>query len=751
MALISKKIRLKFFLFVFLFQFFVFFYNSDVLAKNEQIDYRLGEVLLKFKGDEEIYKLKFSVETDVGQIINQYTNFGEIENISPNYLVRATAFPNDPDYLLQWYLNPINAKAAWSKALVVREQEFNSRQSVIAVLDSGVDLNHPDLKGQIWRNKKEIANDQVDNDNNGYTDDITGWDFVEWDNDPNPSFTFGFDESAIKHGTIVASLAAATSHNNQGIAGVSWFSQIMPLRVLDSSGAGDIYTVIQAINYAVSNGADIINMSFIGSHFEANWFSAIRNAYNKNVLVVAAAGNTDPAVNGVNLDLHKYYPVCFDGDNGENFVIGVAAVGKDLKKSSFSNYGSCIDITAPGEDFYAAQVYNPKFSGFSNYYDGYWSGTSLSAPLVSGTLALIKALRPSLTASQIRDFVFEGASDIDQYNAEFKNKLGAGMLDVANAVEVTLGKRVSKEKGGEDNYILVGLGSGSFPQLKILRTDGSVFKEFYAYSPTFNGEVKVAAGDGNGDGQDEVGTGTGSGGGPHVRIFNIEGQLISQFFAADKKLRGGINIAVADINGDNIDEIITGAGKGSEPEVKIFDSQGNLLKKFLAYNQTFRGGVKVAVADFNHDGKNDIVTGAGSGGGPHVRVFSSDGELISQFFAFNKNSRGGVNVAVADLHGDGQPEIIAAIENNAVPEVRVFTYLGSPAGSFFAANPNSLTGVNISAGDVDNDRIAEVITGLGVGGNSEIKIFDLQGKTKFEFFAHTLNYLGGARTAVLRY
>src|SRR3989338_4251268 len=695
MALISKKIRLKFFLFVFLFQFFVFFYNSDVLAKNEQIDYRLGEVLLKFKGDEEIYKLKFSVETDVGQIINQYTNFGEIENISPNYLVRATAFPNDPDYLLQWYLNPINAKAAWSKAFVVREQEFNSRQSVIAVLDSGVYLNHPDLKGQIWRNKKEIANDQVDNDNNGYTDDITGWDFVEWDNDPNPSFTFGFDESAIKHGTIVASLAAATSHNNQGIAGVSWFSQIMPLRVLDSSGAGDIYTVIQAINYAVSNGADIINMSFIGSHFEANWFSAIRNAYNKNVLVVAAAGNTDPAVNGVNLDLHKYYPVCFDGDNVENFVIGVAAVGKDLKKSSFSNYGSCIDITAPGEDFYAAQVYNPKFSGFSNYYDGYWSVTSLSAPLVSGTLALIKALRPSLTASQIRDFVFEGASDIDQYNAEFKNKIGAGMLDVANAVEVTLGKRVSKEKGGEDNYILVGLGSGSFPQLKILRTDGSVFKEFYAYSPTFNGEVKVAAGDVNGDGQDEVVTGTGSGGGPHVRIFNIEGQLISQFFAADKKLRGGINIAVADINGDNIDEIITGAGKGSEPEVKIFDSQGNLLKKFLAYNQTFRGGVKVAVAD---------------------------------------------------LHGDGQPEIIAAIENNAVPEVRVFTYLGSPAGSFFAANPNSLTGVNISAGDVDNDRIAEVITGLGVGGNSEIKIFDLQGKTKFEFFAHTLNYLGGARS-----
>ena len=727
-----------------------FFYLS-ASAKTKTDSFRPGEIIVKFKNDRNLYKIKVSLDLDIFSVINQYQNGLGVESIKPNYLVKMTAFPNDVDYSLQWYLNPIKAKDAWSKVLVTREQEFISKKSVIAILDSGVDLGHPDLNSQIWRNTKEIPNDGVDNDNNGYVDDINGWDFIENDNNPNPTFSFGFDESAVKHGTIVASIAAAASHNQQGIAGVSWFSQIMPLRVLDGNGAGDVYTVIQAINYAVANGAEVINMSFIGSHFDQDWLNAIRNAYQKNVLVVAAAGNTDPTVNGFNLDQNKFYPICFNGEAGENLVIGVASVGKDLKKSGFSNYGSCIDIAAPGESFYAAQPYNPKIGGFDKYYDGYWSGTSLAAPLVSGTIGLIKSIRPSLSADQIISFIKEGAANIDQYNPDFRQKLGAGLLDAGSVVEVTLGKRVAKEKGGQDNYLVAGLGAGSFPQIRIFKTDGTIFKEFYAFSPQFNGLINVSTGDINGDGQDEVIAAAGFGGGPHIRIFNVEGQLISQFFAFDKKLRGGVNVAVGDINGDGSDEIIAAAGRGSPPEIKIFDYQGNLLNAILAYHPSFTGGVKVAAADFNHDGKADIVSGAGAGGGPHVRVFKENGELISQFFAFNKNFRGGINLAAGDIHGDGQPEILVAVEKNSTPQVSAFTYLGTPLESFLSYEPNNLFGVNLAAGDINNDGISEIITGPGVGGPPQIRVFNRQGQKSFEISAYRSGYLAGVRVSVLRY
>ena len=727
----------------------LFFYSSVTGSQESASDFKAGEFLVKFKGDEQIYKFQTSVDQDIFSIIKNYQNQSEIEYLEPNYLVQATAFPNDPDYPLQGYLNAINIKNAWSKDLLIREQEKISRQSIIAILDTGVDLDHPDLKDKIWLNTDETATNNSDNDRNGYASDVKGWDFVDGDADPNPSFAFGYDESAVKHGTIVAGIAAAASHNQQGITGVSWFSQIMPLRVLDSTGSGDVFSVIQAINYAISNGADVINMSFVGSGFSQSLFNTISRAFLQDILIVAAAGNTDPGVNGVDLDLSRSYPVCYDG--ADNMVIGVASVGQNLAKSNFSNYGSCIDLAAPGESFYSTQAYQQNVSGFTKFYDGYWSGTSLSSPLVSGTLAMIKALRPSLTASEIRDIVLENAKDIDSSNPNYRGKLGAGLLDAGKALEAALTHRLAGSRGKENNLVIAGLGLGSFPQLKILKTDGSVFKAFYPYSPLFNGPINVAAGDVNGDGQEEVITGAGEGGGPHLRIFNIEGQLISHFFAFDKNFRGGVNVAVADVTGDGVDEIITGLGKGSQPEVKIFDYQGNLIRQFLAYDAAFLGGVKVALGDIDQDGKADIVTGAGAGGGPQVRVFDAQGKLVSQFFAYNQNFKGGVNVAVGDVLGDQAPEIIASIEKNSLPTVRVFNYRGVQLANFFAYDPSFLYGVNLAAGDIDNDGIAEIITGPGIGGQSELKIFDSQGRLKFDILAHEKTYQGGVRPAMIRY
>jgi len=490
-------------------------------------------------------------------------------------------------------------------------------------------------------------------------------------------------------------------------------------------------------------------MSFVGDGFSQPLYDSIKRAYDKGVIVVAAAGNTDPSINGTDMDVTKSYPVCYDNPDGENMVIGVASVGKDMKKSKFSNYGSCIDLVAPGEEFYSTQPYNRGLSGFDKYYDGFWSGTSLSAPLVSGVLANIKGLRPNFSVDEIRNFVLNNTKDIYAYNPGYQSRLGHGMLDANKALEAASAQKVSKSQKTKSQYLLSGLGLRSFPQIKILKTDGTVFKEFFAYSPSFSGPINVASGDVNGDGVDEVITGAGVGGGPHVRVYDINGHLLSEFFAFDKNFRGGVNITTGDIDGDDIFEIIAASGKGRTPEVKVFDAKGNLKSKFLAYDKNFTGGVKVASGDINRDNLDEIITGAGAGGGPHVKIFNFDGKVISEFYAFNKNTQTGINLACADVHGDGQPEIIVTSEQKSLPSVRIFSYVGNLLDSFFVYKPDFLTGLYIGAGDLNGDGAAEIITGPAVGGNSNIKVFDRHGNLKFEFLAHNKDYRGGVRPAVI--
>jgi len=746
-----KLFRLNLYIFLVLLLSGVFYFSPAVAMDqvNQTDQFRAGEFLLKFKGQDEVLRVKVDPSLDIMTLIQSYRDWPDVEYVEPNFLVSPSAFPNDPDYPKQQYLQMINIRPAWSKELLTRETENITRRSVIAVLDTGVDLDHPDLKDKIWTNIKERPGNNIDDDSNGYVDDINGWNFVENNADPNPSFNNGYDPNAISHGTIVSGIAAASINNGEGIAGVSWFSEIMPLRILDSTGSGDVYSAIKAVEYAVANGADVINMSFIGQNKSLPLETAIRRAYDKGIIVVAAAGNTDPGVDGINLDLTEYYPVCNDGTADENMVIGVASIDQAFRKSKFSNYGKCVDIVAPGENFYSAQVLDPAVSGFTSAYNGYWSGTSLSTPLVSGMVGIIKALRPQFTPKMIKDFLFSSAQNINSYNPEFKGKLGAGQLDVYKTLEAVLGESVGATGGVKQGYVVAGLGFGSFPQLKILRTDGTEFKSFYAYSPNFTGAINVATGNVNSDNQMEIVTGAGAGGGPHIRIFNREGQVLGQFFAYDQKFRGGVNLAVGDVNGDGQAEIVVGSGKGIKPEVKIFDYKGQLLSSFLAYGENFTGGVKVGVGDVNGDGQMEIVTGAGAGGGPHVRIFDKDGLVLNQFFAYNQNSTNGINVAVGDVHGDGRYEIIVSVEKNSTPTVRLFDYRGTQLLNFFAFESNFLSGVEVTAGDIDNDGIDEIITGRSFGGSPEVKIFDYAGQLKFDLFGHDQKYRGGVRPAAI--
>jgi len=241
--------------------------------------------------------------------------------------------PDDYYFDEQWYLSHIGAQDAWQYSLGMETVS-------IAIIDSGVDLDHPDLKDNIWRNVDEIAGDGFDNDNNGFVDDVFGWDFVSNDNDPNPDVTGDISLLGANHGTISAGIASAKGDNGIGIVGMTWQVPIMALRALDSMGTGDPVQVARAVDYAVANGAKVINLSFVGPTYSSRLENSLRNAYEHGVFVVAAAGNAPEGGSAVNLDVNPRYPVCFDRDSNENFVYGVAATDSIDRKATFSNYGA---------------------------------------------------------------------------------------------------------------------------------------------------------------------------------------------------------------------------------------------------------------------------------------------------------------------------------------------------------------------------------------------------------------------------
>ena len=230
--------------------------------------------------------------------------------------------------------------------------------------------------------------------------------------------------------------------------------------------------------------------------------------------------------------------------------------------------------------------------------------------------------------------------------------------------------------------------------------------DFFAFDAAFRGGIYVAAGDINNDGRADIIVSPGDGGGPHVRVFNgADGSLLNEFRAFEEEFRGGVRVAAGDINGDGIPEVITAAGPGGGPRVRVFNGlTGNQIAgasaDFLAYDEQFRGGVFVTVADVNDDGIVDIITGAGATGGPHVKIFNGrTGAVINEFFAFEDAFVGGVRVSVSDIDGDGDGELITAAGDGS-DRVRVFDPLTAAP---VAADLESLFG--------DQDFIGGVFVG----------------------------------------
>ena len=352
-------------------------------AATEYFRSRWGVSTLRRFKRVDVQHVKLPRDMTVEEALEIYRNDPDVEYVEPNYRRYATAIPNDSFFSNLWGLNnagdtDIDGPEAWDIT------QGNSNV-VVAVLDSGVDYNHPDLFNNMWTNSGEIAGNGLDDDGNGKIDDVRGWDFVDNDNDPMDS-----DD----HGTHVAGTAAAVGNNTIGIAGVSWTAQIMPLRFLDAFGSGTVADGIEAIDYAIDKGADIINASYGSYGFSAAERDAISRARTAGILFVAAAGNDS----WNNDSLTKHYPSSYDLDN----IIAVAATDQNDNLASFSNFGvTSVDVAAPGTNIFSSRpdrqtVWSDDFeSGF-----GSWTINKVSGKDWGLTAALSFSPANSLTDSQ---------------------------------------------------------------------------------------------------------------------------------------------------------------------------------------------------------------------------------------------------------------------------------------------------------------------------------------------------------------
>lgn len=274
-----------------------------------------------------------------------------------------------------WGLDLVNAPEVWANG-------YTGQNTIVAVVDSGIDYTHPDLDGNIWVNVNEIAGNGIDDDRNGYIDDIRGWDFIS--NDNNPMDGDG-------HGTHVAGTIAA-ENNSFGVTGVAYNARLMPVRVLDDAGFGTWEAIASGIRYAANNGADVINLSLGGSGYSAEVAAAVQYATERGAVVVIASGNE-----GSNQP-------SFPANLASQYGIAVGAVDRTTQIASFSNDAGISPVSyvvAPGVSVYSTTPGNT----YQNF-----NGTSMATPHVAGVAALILSANPTLTAAQVTSLLTRTAN-----------------------------------------------------------------------------------------------------------------------------------------------------------------------------------------------------------------------------------------------------------------------------------------------------------------------------------------------------
>lgn len=387
-----------------------------------------------FQTDSHLVKIKLETNRSTQSLMRSLRENSEIIHVEPNYEVKAAAVPDDASFSKLWGLQntgqtdsedlgrsglDIGAIAVWNQGFT------GSKDVIVAVIDSGIDLTHPDLKDNLYANpgeSGELATNGVDDDGNGFIDDYMGWNFFGKNNNAH-------DDN--NHGTHCAGTIGAVGNNGVGVVGVNWNVSLMPIKFLGAKGSGDTADAIESVKYATKMGARVLSNSWGGGGYSKLLEDAIIEARDKGVLFIAAAGNGDALGMPMNNDVDAHYPSNYEVDN----VVSVAAGTNWDRRAWFSNYGkNTVDLAAPGYNIFSTIPCKRDSAGACKtplvQYD-YMSGTSMATPHVAGAAAMLLSLHPNWGYQELKDRLFSTVRPVRL----FKDRMTTGgTLDLESAV-----------------------------------------------------------------------------------------------------------------------------------------------------------------------------------------------------------------------------------------------------------------------------------------------------------------------------
>jgi subtilisin family serine protease len=661
--------------------------------------------------------VKLPAGVTVEQALSQYSNLAGVENAQPNYIYKLTANPNDAQFSQLYGMAKISAPAAW-------ETTAGSPNVVVAIIDTGIRYTHEDLAANMWKNAGEIAGNGVDDDGNGYVDDVYGWDFFYNDSDP-------WDENS--HGTHVAGTVGAVGNNAIGVAGVNWNVRLMAIKIYNNSGSGSTSAMlVNAYNYVrmmKQRGVNIrvTSNSYGGCDEACGYDQATKDAIDRlgeaDVLNVFAAGN-----DGRNIETTPFYPASYTSPQ----ILSVAASDQNDNRGSFSNFGATsVDVAAPGVNILS--TVNASNSAYATF-----TGTSMAAPHVSGAAALLAAANPNLSAASLKASLMNSVDALPQWNGVVKT---GGRINAARAIQQPTVCNFNLSATRQDFEIVGGTGSvavaapancdfsvlSQVPWITVTSTATTSGNTIVTFSVTplsigamsRNGTIRIAGQnftvnqfsgyfdfaypsvlDFDGDRRTDYSVVQHSGGSMIWHNFNSGTgyKAINFGLSSDETVP-------ADFDGDQKTDIAVWR-EGAQSYFYVLNSRDNT---FQALQWGTNGDVPSVTQDFDGDNKADFAVTRRSNNQLfwYIRQ-SSNGNLRAEQFGVETDIPGR-----GDFDGDGRTDLAVYRPTS-----------GNPANSFIVLNSRSNTLTVFNFGKSETDKI--------VPGD-----YDGDGRTDFAVFRTT--------------
>ncbi|HZH34681.1 MAG TPA: S8 family serine peptidase [Pyrinomonadaceae bacterium] len=627
--------------------------------------------------------IKLPAGVSVEQGLARYQSFGETEYAQPNYIYRVAATPNDPRFPELYAMQKISAPAAW-------DTTTGSASVVVAVIDTGVKYTHEDLAPNMWRNPGEIAGNSIDDDGNGFIDDVFGYDFVNNDPDPNDDYN---------HGTHVAGTIGAVGNNAKGVTGINWNVRMMALKIHNAQGNSTSAIVVRAFQYVRMMKLRGINIRLTNNSYggcpEACGYDqatkdAIDAAGDADILNVFAAGNFN-----TNNETTPFYPSSYNSPS----ILAVAASDQSDNKAGFSGYGSTtVDLAAPGVGILSS-VISPGDTGYGNA-----SGTSMASPHAAGAAALLAAANPNLSAASLKATLMNRVDPLSQWASVVKS---GGRLNVASAIQNQTVCNFNFAFTPE--VIPVNGGGGTITVTAPQNCDFSAVSQ----SPW----IRITSGD-PGSGNTTVNFSVESNNGaPRTGAIRVAGQNFSIPQAGNNPLPLPPNpTAVLDFDGD-----------GRTDYSVIQNSNGQMLwhnrNSANGYNSIAFGlfSDTAVPADFDGDRKWDVaVWRAGTAGSPaYFYVLNSQNNT---FQAQQWGAGGDQPNITQDFDADGKADFAVARRANG----QLFWYIRQSTNGALRAVQFGLASDVPLRGDFDGDARADLAVYRTASGNPANTFFVLK-------------------------